>query len=81
MRQLLKARCWVLPVLLFMTMNACAVDLPRHPYLVVSAAKTGCGLLPHSKIILAELDAVIDKVIADGILKRLLDACRQSLRK
>lgn len=53
MRQLLEARCWVLPVLLFMTMNACAVDLPLHPCLVVSAARTGCALSPYSKIPLA----------------------------
>lgn len=52
------------------------VTIPLHPPLVISRVKTACALSPHSRIKLAELDAALAGMQADGSLARIVDRYR-----
>lgn len=47
-----------------------------HPPLTVSQVRTACALSPHSTVKLAQLDAALAALQADGSLKRILDRYR-----
>lgn len=52
------------------------VPLELHPPLVVTRFKTACALSPRSSLRLAQLDAALAAMQADGTLGRILDRYR-----
>lgn len=52
------------------------VPLALHPPLVVAHWRTSCALSPHAAVTLAELDAVLGAMQADGTLTRIVDRYR-----
>ncbi len=52
------------------------VPVALHPPLVVARWRTACALSPRSPLTLAELDAALDAMQAEGALRRILDRYR-----
>jgi len=53
-----------------------AVPLALHPPLAVAHWRTSCALSPRSTLTLAELDAALDALQAEGTLRRIVDRYR-----
>lgn len=49
------------------------VPLELHPPLVIAKLRTACALSPHSSLTLAQLDAAIAALQADGSLARIVE--------
>ncbi|CAM3933854.1 substrate-binding periplasmic protein [Roseateles saccharophilus] len=52
------------------------VPLELHPPLVVAKLRPACALSPHSSLSLAQLDAAIAAMLADGSLARIVEHLR-----
>lgn len=52
------------------------VPVELHPPLVIARFKTGCALSPRSRVTLAELDASLAAMQADGSMARIFDRYR-----
>jgi ABC-type amino acid transport substrate-binding protein len=52
------------------------IPLDVHPPLVIARLRTACALSPHSSLPLAQLDAAIGALQADGSLARIVERSR-----